>query len=291
MIRITAENKIDTMDRRNAPAAYCEPGDTVLFETVDCADGAVNEKGERDRTPGKYMHNPATGPLFVRGAHPGDILRVHICSIRLAGRGFMGTGFGSDCFRNIPGERIYRSFDLTAGTVTIGSKTFATRPMIGVIGVAPEGEGVDTMTPLRHGGNMDCTMIGEGADVYFPVYTEGALLAMGDLHAAMGDGEVFQYGLECGGEVTVEVSVLPGTCLRMPAVVRNGSLAAVASADTLEECSELAVRQIFDILVENGWDRTDAGMLMRMRCDLAICQTVDPKLTVRASIPVELVKA
>lgn len=290
MIRIQNHQKIDVMDRKNPAAAECNPGDTVIFETMDCSDGAVSRQGVRDYSQ-EYLHNPATGPLFVRGVHPGDVLKVHIIDIRMADWGFMGTGFGCDCFKTIQGNHQFRVFDISDGTVHLGNKVFPVAPMIGVIGVAPAGDGVNTVTPDLHGGNMDCTVIGIGADVYFPVHTEGALLAMGDLHAVMGDGEVFQYGLEVAGEVTARVDVIPNTELRMPVVVRDGTVSTVASADNLMECSELAVTQMYDILVRNGWDRTEAGWLMSMKCDLAICQTVDPKLTVRASLPAELIKA
>ena len=290
MQRISAEYKIDRMDRSNQPAAICNPGDSVIFETMDCSDGAVSRNGIRDYSK-EYMRNPATGPLYIRDVHPGDVLKVSILKIRMADWGFMGTGFGCDCFKTIRGEHQFRTFDISDGNVHLGGKAFPVAPMIGVIGVAPAGDGVDTVTPDLHGGNMDCTVIGNGADVYFPVHTEGALLAIGDLHAVMGDGEVFQYGLEVAGEVTVRVDVIRNAELRMPVVVRDGTVSAVASADSLMECSELAVTQMYDILVRNGWDRTEAGYLMSMKCDLAICQTVDPKLTVRASLPADLIKA
>ena len=291
MIRIGKEHKIGWMDRNNEPAARCGAGETVVFETMDCTDGAVSRDAKRDYTR-KYLSNPATGPLYVEGACPGDVLKVTIEEIRLADWGFMGTGFGCDTFKNIQGEKRFRTFDLSDGKVKIGNKVFPVSPMIGVIGVAPAGDPVDTVTPWHHGGNMDCTRIGAGAEMYFPVNVEGALLAMGDLHAVMGDGEVFQYGLEAAGEVTVRVDVIKGkTELRMPAVLRDGVLSVIASGDSMEECNELAVRQMFDILVTEGWDRTDAGMLMSMKCDLAICQTVDPKVTVRASLPAELIRA
>ena len=291
MIRIGKEHKIGWMDRNNIPAATCRAGETVVFETMDCSDGAVSRDAKRDYS-GKYISNPATGPLYVEGACPGDVLKVTVEEIRLADWGFMGTGFGCDCFKNIQGDKMFRTFDLSEGKVKIGNKVFPVSPMIGVIGVAPAGEPVDTVTPWHHGGNMDCTQIGAGAEIYFPVNAEGALLAMGDLHAVMGDGEVFQYGLEAAGEVTVRVDVIKAKPeLRMPAVLRNGVFSVIASGDSLEECSELAVRQMYDILVSEGWDRTDAGMLMSMKCDLVICQTVDPKVTVRAGLPAELIRA
>lgn len=291
MLKIDNTHKIGVMDKNNTPAAYCDAGDTVVFETMDCSDGAVRRDGWRDRTPGKFIPNPATGPLYVRGAKKGDLLKVTILKIKTAPWGFMGTGFDGCCFAGVKGDYSIATYDLTDGKAHIGSKAIPLSPMIGVIGVAPAGEGVDTETPLHHGGNMDCTRIGEGAEVYFPVGTDGALLAMGDLHAVMGDGEVFLYGLEVAGEVTVKVEVLPGTCLTMPAVVRSGRLSVIASGKTLDECSGRAVRQMYDILIENGWDKTDAGRLMSMKCDLAVCQTVDPNVTVRATLDTELVRA
>ena len=118
MIRIENCHKIDMMDRKNLPAAECDPGDTVIFETMDCADGAVSRQGVRDYSR-EYLHNPATGPLFVRGAHPGDVLKVRILNIRMADWGFMGTGFGCDCFKAIQGDYQFRVFDISDGTVIV----------------------------------------------------------------------------------------------------------------------------------------------------------------------------
>lgn len=288
MTIIPADRRIGVMEASNAPAAFCEDGDTVLFETKDCSDGAVSRDGARDRTPGRYIPNPATGPLYVRGAMPGDILKVGIIRLENAPWGFMGTGFGANFMKNIPGGNTIRTFDIADGFVKLGGHVFPLTPMIGVIGVAPAGKGVDTETPDAHGGNMDCTLIREGSTVFLPVRTEGALLAMGDLHAAMGDGEVCWYGLETAGRVTIQVSVLRGLSLRMPAVICRDRLAVIASAPTLDDCTRLAIEQMYELLTGFGWDHTEAGYLMSMKCDLTICQCVDPNMTVRASIPLAL---
>jgi len=290
MLRIDNTHKIGVMDINNPAAAYCESGDTVVFETMDCSDGAVHPDGTRDRTPGRFLANPATGPLYVNGARPDDVLKVEILKIKIGDRGYMGTGKHEHLYKNIDVDYPIRIFDVSGGTVNVGSKFFPVEPMIGVIGVAPAGEGIPTVTPDYHGGNMDCTKVREGAVMYFPVNTEGALLAMGDLHAAMGDGEAFWYGLEVPGEVTVRVSVIENKALRMPALTDDKCLAVIASADTLDECSALAVEQMYDILVAEGWDPTEAGYLLSLKCNLAVCQIVDPKLTVRAELPLELVK-
>lgn len=289
MIRIENTRKVGVMDKNNPPAAYCEDGDTVVFVTNDCSDGAVHADGTRDNTPGAHLANPATGPLYVNGAMPGDLLKVEIVQLKIGQWGYMGTNDPEHFYANIDIDYKRRIFDVSDGFVHVGSKTFPVNPMIGVIGVAPAGEGIRTMTPSFHGGNMDCTRIREGSVIYFPVNAPGALLAMGDLHAAMGDGEVFLYGLEINGEVTVKVSVVKGKTLRMPVLIDRGTIAAIGSAKTVDESCALAVEQLYDILIERGWDRTEAAYLLSLRCNLAVCQIVDPNMTVRAELALELV--
>lgn len=289
IIRITAATKVGKMDKNNAPAAYCEDGDSVIFETMDCSDGAVRPDGSRDRTPGKYIANPATGPLYVKGAEPGDVLEVRIDKLKIGALGYMGTGGKEHIMER---EIFYprRIFDVSDGCVKLGGHVFAAEPMIGVIGVAPAGEGIGTMTPDSHGGNMDCTRVREGATLYFPVSAPGALLAMGDLHAAMGDGETAEYGLETPGEVTVTVRVIKDKELRWPVVVDRGVLSVVASAKTTDECCLLATSQLYDILLAEGWNEADALYLMSLKCNLAVCQIVDPNMTVRAEMSLEFIR-
>ncbi|HWQ58288.1 MAG TPA: acetamidase/formamidase family protein, partial [Clostridia bacterium] len=278
-------HKVDRLSCGNAPAARCKSGDTVAFETLDCYDGAVSRAGVR--TYDKRMANPATGPLFVEGAMPGDALRVDILSIKPAPWGAMGTYFGEGAFAKYPGTYEIRAFELEDGFVTLAGHRLRLDPMIGVIGVAPAGEAVPTVTAGPHGGNMDCSRIVAGATIYFPVSCEGALLAMGDLHALMGDGEVFGYGLEVSGEVEVNVRVVKGMALAQPLLYEGGRAMAVASAKTLDEATNLAVQALYDLLVSRGMDRVEAGMLLSLKCDVAVCQIVDPLLTVRAMIPEE----
>ena len=294
MLRISRSNKIPTFSSEHPPVAHCQDGDTVIFETNDCFDGAVGPDGVRDwegKKLGKYVGNPATGPLYVEGAEPGDALCVEILDIQIRSWGAMGCGFGEAGFINIPGEYEPRAFHYDDGFVKIGGKKIPISPMIGVIGVAPAGEGISTYTPDAHGGNMDCNRIVKGAKILFPVAAPGALLAMGDLHALMGDGEVFQYGLETSGEVTVRVSVIKNAGVKQPTLYQDGKAMIVASAKTYDDAIRLALESMFDLLVSHGWDRTEAGMLMSMKCNLAICQTVDPQVTVRAMMDEDLIVA
>jgi amidase len=158
------------------------------------------------------------------------------------------------------------------------------RPMIGVIGVAPANDSIDTFTPGEHGGNMDCKEIIEGSTIYLPVNVPGALLAIGDLHALMGDGEVLICGLECPGTVKIRVNVVKNAKIPTPMVVNDGKAAFIASKATLEEASVAASRGMQGLLMQSGLDAAEAGRLLSLVGDLAICQIVDPLMTVRMSV-------
>ena len=261
----------------------------MLFETLDCYDCSVTRQGERLKID--RMHNPATGPLFVEGAEAGDALKVEIIKITTRDWGAMGTSFGEFGFKNVQGsDHSMHVYDIKDGVVRAGGFDIPVDNMIGVIGVAPAGEGVLTVTPGAHGGNMDCRRIREGATIYFPVAAEGALLSMGDLHALMGDGEVFGYGLEVSGEVTVRVTAIKGMKLEQPLLIEGGDAMTVASGETMQEATEKALESMYHLLRQCGQDEGEAGILMSMVCNIALCQMVNPLFTVRAEMPAHMLE-
>ena len=119
--------------------------------------------------------------------------------------------------------------------------------MIGVIGVAPAGDDVPCGTPGSHGGNMDTRLIGDGATIYLPVQAPGALLAVGDLHAAMGDGEIAFTGVEVAGAVTLQVSLREDMSLTDPVLENDDTVATIASAETLDEAAKMATNAMADL--------------------------------------------
>ena len=158
--------------------------------------------------------------------------------------------------------------------------------MIGVIGTAPAEGAVSTMTPMDHGGNMDCTRIEEGAILYLPVFVDGGLLALGDFHAIMGEGEVGNCGVEIEGEATLKVEVVRDMKVTFPMIENEDQWMTVAYGETLDEAAKKATAQMFLFLTEyHGLDAVDAGMLIDMVGDLIICQIVNPMKTVRMEIP------
>lgn len=292
MLRITREFVTEVLSGENPPAARCTSGETVVFETRDCYDDVITcaERPLGDREA--EFENPATGPLYIEGAMPGDALKVEILEIKPRGWGVMRSAPKAGAFVGRFPTREARVFDISDGFIRFGEKlALPVDTMIGVIGVAPEGEGIPTTTPGAHGGNMDCQRIVAGSTLYLPVHHEGALLSMGDLHARMGDGEVFICGLETAGEVTVRVTALKEVSLPTPFLYCRGKVMSIQSAETLEEAGLLAVRALFDfVIAATGQSDLDAGMQMSLLCDMAICQIVDPLLTVRAEFPLDVLE-
>lgn len=287
MIRILKDTVIDAMSPDNAPVARCASGETVVFETRDCYDDGVtsSERPLGDRED--LLANPATGPLYVEGAEKGDVLKVEILDIKLRSWGVMRSSIEDGAFADKYDVRSAEIFDLSDGLIHFDDKlSIDIEAMIGVIGTAPESGSVPTVTPGSHGGNMDCRKICEGAVLYLPVNVDGGLLTMGDLHARMGDGEVFICGVETAGEVTVRVTVLKGCTLPTPFLSSDGSVMTIQSADDLDAAGNLAIKKMFGFVKEaTGNDDLKTGMLMSLLCNMAICQIVDPQLTVRAEFP------
>ena len=159
-------------------------------------------------------------------------------------------------------------------------------PMIGVIGVAPEGEPVNCGTPGSHGGNMDNTAITTGATLYFPVAVEGALFGCGDMHAAMGDGEISVSGAEVAGWATVTLTALPDLHLSDPLIENDTHFGVIASAETLDAAADRAVHEMVDLLHDRtGVAQDELVMLLSLVADVRVCQMVDPEKTVRFMVP------
>lgn len=292
MIKLTRNFTHFTFSKEHAPAAAVHSGETASFETYDCYYNQLLPDGADLTNIDFTKTNAATGPLFVEEALPGDTLAVEILDIRTGSMGVCSVG--SSCtWPESPLPRAFRRFSVEDGCVVFdGTRRLPLDPMIGVIGTAPSGEAVSTMTPMDHGGNMDCTRISKGSVLFLPVFVPGALLSLGDLHAVMGDGEVCGCGLEIEGEVLLRVTVLKDSGLPWPAVLKNGHFSVIASAPDVEAAWQLATRRMHEFLTsKEGLSSSDAAIALSLCGDLAICQTVNPYKTVRMELPVGISKA
>lgn len=289
-MKITAAHYVLDMASGHPAAAEAASGDIVTFETMDCFSNSIVRPDQPFSSVGWEKINPATGPLSVTGAMPGDVLKVEIMDIRVAAQGVMTTAPGFGALGGEMTKEVTKIVPIENGKAVINDRvSLPINPMIGVIGVAPAGEPIPTGTPGEHGGNMDCKRIVKGAVLYLPVNVPGALLAMGDLHAVMGDGEIVVCGVEISGEIDVRVSVLKGTRLPTPFLIEKDSLMTIASAETLDEAAVEATRKMHRFLQERlGLENHEAGMLLSAAADLRICQIVDPLMTARMEFPVEI---
>jgi amidase len=230
--------------------------------------------------------NPATGPIFVEDAKPGDVLKVKIHSIEIDSQGVMLVGPNLGVMGQQIEKMSVKILPIENEKVLFNDLQLPINKMIGVIGVAPFGQGVNCGTPGAHGGNMDNKMVTEGATLYFPVAVEGALFGLGDFHAAMGDGEVSVSGVEVAGAATVTLEVIKGQHLEQPMLENDESFTQIASAMTLDEASKMATQLMINRLVERtDMNVSEVTMLMSAVGQLEICQVVDPLVTVRFVVP------
>jgi acetamidase/formamidase len=161
--------------------------------------------------------------------------------------------------------------------------------MIGTIGVAPTTEAIATVTPSRHGGNLDTPEITVGNRLYLPVNVKGALFALGDVHATQGHGEVCGTGVEVPARVTVKLNVLKGKRIEWPRIESRDEIMTVCSARPLEDAARLAVRELVKWLVTDyGLEEYDAYLLLSVAGDVEISQVVDPMYTVVAKMRKQL---
>lgn len=293
MYRVDKKHLIYAMSDQNKPVLTVENGSTVVFETCDCFENQITSPDTPFNALDWNRINPATGPIFVEGAEPGDILEVKIEKIQLADQGVMMTGPGLGVLGDELSKNVVHMVPIREKKAIFLDKIeLPLNPMIGVIGTAPaNGESISCGTPNKHGGNMDSKVIGEGATLYLPVNVPGALLAMGDLHAAMGDGEVSVCGVEIAGEVTVTVTVIKGKSWRVPMVKTAHALYTIASEESLDDAATAATKNMVALLeTEAGMMKQDAITLLSIGGNLQISQIVDPLKTARYELPMSIVQ-
>ncbi|NLY19808.1 MAG: acetamidase/formamidase family protein [Tissierellia bacterium] len=285
---IKKDLSVFSMNRENESVLKAESGDTVVFETLDCFSEMVKTENDLIGSIDWTRINPATGPLYVEGAEVGDALKVDIVKISLAPQGVTIAAPGVGAI----GEYIEKEetfvFPIEGDKISYKGIDVKLNPMIGVIGTAPSEDSIPTGTPYSHGGNMDCKYIKEGVSLYLPVNVEGGLLSIGDLHAAMGDGEINGAGVEISGQVEVKVSVVKDFKYDLPIIETEDKIMMLSSLPTMEEASKDCVHKMAKLLmVKNDFSINEAGMFLSIAGDLRVCQIVDPNMTMRMEVKKE----
>ena len=287
MIELDDAKTLFSFDKDLEPVLKVPSGETVRIRTKDCFGNQLHGPEDQLSEIDWEAINPATGPIYVEGAVAGGTLKVHIDNIELDAQTSSCTG-KDEC---VCGDRFSdwaTHFCKVEGGKVVWDERLSIplAPMIGVIGVAPEGEPVNCGTPGKHGGNMDNTVISAGATLYFPVAVDGALFGCGDMHAVMGDGEVSVSGAEVAGYATVTLTALPELSVPNPLIENETHFGIIVSAESLDKAAELAVQQMVDLLASRtNESEADLVMLLSLVADVRVCQMVDPEKTVRFMVP------
>ena len=287
MIELDDSKTLFSFDKDLKPVLKVPSGETVRIRTKDCFGNQLQGPEDQLSEIDWEAINPATGPIYVEGAVAGGTLKVHIDNIELDAQTSSCTGKDEGVCGDRFSDWATHFCKVEDGKVVWDERlSIPVAPMIGVIGVAPEGEPVNCGTPGKHGGNMDNTAIAAGATLYFPVAVDGALFGCGDMHAVMGDGEVSVSGAEVAGYATVTLTALPGLSVPNPLIENDTHFGIIVSAESLDKAAELAVQQMVDLLASRtNESEADLVMLLSLVADVRVCQMVDPEKTVRFMVP------
>ena len=287
MIELDDAKTLFSFDKDLEPVLKVLSGETVRIRTKDCFGNQLQGPEDQLSEIDWEAINPATGPIYVEGAVAGGTLKVHIDNIELDAQTSSCTGKDEGVCGDRFSDWATHFCKVEDGKVVWDERlSIPLAPMIGVIGVAPEGEPVNCGTPGKHGGNMDNTAIAAGATLYFPVAVDGALFGCGDMHAVMGDGEVSVSGAEVAGYATVTLTALPELSVPNPLIENDTHFGIIVSAESLDKAAELAVQQMVDLLASRtNESEADLVMLLSLVADVRVCQMVDPEKTVRFMVP------
>jgi len=289
MKAISHDHHIYAFAPKMKPGLSIEAPETVVFETADAMGGQIQTEQDQLFSVDFSKINPATGPVSIKGAQPGDTLVVQVQGIELPEQGVIVTGPGMGVLGDEMKTHTTKILPIKNGFVQFDNLLLPVAPMIGVIGVATETEAFPTGTAHHHGGNMDTKEIGEGATVYLPVFQRGAMLAMGDVHAVMGDGEVCVSACEVPSRITVEIDVIKGKAMKWPVVETKDGIYILVSLPTIEEALVEVTREAAGFLSERQQlSFEEATMLASLAVDIRISQLVDPNKTAKAFVPTAL---
>ncbi|HEY3741970.1 MAG TPA: acetamidase/formamidase family protein [Bryobacteraceae bacterium] len=311
ILKATPQNVvIGYYDATTPPASRIHSGDTVEIQALGVGTPDRMVKAgldpkelqpelkavvEASKTPprGHFL----TGPVFIEGAEPGDVLEVHILSIRMdLPYAFNGMGGSGALVKEFPkgGAKIIRlDRKRKVGLVAPGVEV-PLRPFFGSMGDAPplSAGRVSSRAPSIFAGNMDNRYLVAGTTLFIPIHAAGALFQVGDGHAAQGDGEADQTGLETSLTGTFRFVVRKDMKLKLPRAETPTHYITMGFNEDLDEAMHIASVETLDFLTtEKKLSPDDAYMLMSVGVDFHVTQVVDGNKGVHAMIPKSIFKS
>jgi acetamidase/formamidase len=292
-------------DNSIAPVLEVESGEAVELEVRDASGGQLDRDSEPEAVAALDFSrvNPVTGPVFVKGAQPGDVLAIDILELRPRDWGWTAIIPGFGLLADEFSEPWLRISEVDAGARRVrfgGGVSLPYDPFPGTIGVAPAEPGEHSIVPPRRwGGNMDTRHLRAGTTLYLPVGVEGALFSVGDTHAAMGDGEVCGTAVEAPMDIAVRLTVRKDLSIGAPQFVvpaagtperRTDFHVCTGVGPDLWEATRDATRALVEHMVEQrGRTREEAYAIASVAADLRIHEVVDaPNWVVGAFLPLDV---
>lgn len=271
----------------NPPAAEVELGEKFMVECEDCYCGQIKSAADLRPNIDISIMDASTGPISVKDVQKGNVICVHIHEINFNPQAVMVTSVGLGPLGDLINEPNTRVINIKDGEAVFSEKiSFPLTPMIGVLGVAPADGEIHCATPGDHGANMDTKDLKPGNKVYFPVFVDGANIALGDLHACMGDGELSGTGIEASGNVVLSVTKAGHLPISMPLIEAPDFFAVAASeADFRKTYRKALIETTNLIMAALDVDFPDAYRIMSATCDLRVSQIVNSVITLRVCIP------
>ena len=282
---------VDTL-LTNTPAGLTRagvPADKIQDSLRAVVAGVTGDR----RGPGGHI---LTGPVYVEGAEPGDVLEVHVVSVDLAlDYGYNGcSGFVPENCDRAAGTRIIQLDRKTMTAEFLPGIVIPLKPFFGSMGVAPAPElgRVSSNPPSRHAGNLDNRELVAGSTLYIPVFVPGALFEVGDGHAAQGDGEVDQTAIETSLRGQLRLTVRKDMRLTWPRAETATDFIAMATDPDLGVATKLAIQEMVDFLAAaKGLTKHQAYQLVSIAGHVAVTQLVDrPNLGVHVKLPKSIFK-
>ncbi|HEY3061250.1 MAG TPA: acetamidase/formamidase family protein [Chloroflexota bacterium] len=277
------------------PALTIDTGAEVIVETRSGEDDQFRPESvaaDVRRMDMRRLH-ALSGPIFVRGAEPGDTLAIHIRDVQTADWGFTMQRPGAGLLLGFPDY--FRAYALRDGFAELTPNVrIPLRPFLGVMGVAPADGDYSTIPPGPHGGNLDCRDLIAGSTLYLPVFVAGALFSCGDGHAAQGDGEVCVTAIECAVTARLRFELLKNRpALAEPRAETPAEWMTLSAAPTFEQAARQCLEAMLDLIGERtGLARADAYALASAAVDLRVNQVVNrPMIGVRAVLSKAVVRS
>jgi acetamidase/formamidase len=283
------------------PVARIKSGDILETNSLDAFGNVIQKPGDTlDLVKGD---NPLTGPFYIEGAQPGDTLAVKFLDLQVDGNqgiGALAPGFGALNETNytpmlhppLPEKIWFYPIDHATNTATFKaldsnfSVKIPLRPFFGCIGVAPAGgEARSSVVPAEFGGNMDAPEASVGNTLYLPVNVSGALLYVGDGHAAMGDGEVAGTAIEVPLRARLQIHVVKKRQIKWPRFENDDAIMTVGAYRPLDDALRIAFTELVSwIHADYGLSQMDAYELLSKVAKIHLDEMVDPNYVVVASI-------